>query len=265
MRLTFLGTGTSTGVPEIGCTCPVCTSKDPRDKRFRSSVLVEAEGAKILIDCGPDFRCQALRYHISALDAVLLTHEHYDHVGGLDDLRPFSRSGLNIYTEANVADAIRTRLPYVFRKDRYPGVPDLHIHEITLEPFYVAGVEVIPIRLMHASLPIMGFRIGGMAYLTDVKMIPEEEFAKLADLDLLVIDALRREPHLSHICVDEALDYVARINPRRTYFTHMSHRIGLHESAGIGLPSTVKFTFDGAVIECSQLTICGGGANLFQK
>ena len=125
MRLTFLGTGTSTGVPEIGCTCPVCTSKDPRDKRFRSSVLVEAEGVKILIDCGPDFRCQALRYHISALDAVLLTHEHYDHVGGLDDLRPFSRSGLNIYTEANVADAIRTRLPYVFRKDRYPGVPDL--------------------------------------------------------------------------------------------------------------------------------------------
>lgn len=250
MRLLFLGTGTSTGNPEIGCQCPVCTSKDPRDWRMRSSVLVEAEGRRILIDCGPDFRWQMIKNRVYHLDGVLLTHEHYDHVGGLDDLRPFCRNGaVDIYAEANVVEAVHTRLPYVFKVNRYPGVPNLELHTIDLRPFTVAGVEVTPIRVMHAQLPILGYRIGNMAYLTDLKTLPEEELPKLEGLDVLILDALRKWEHLSHETVDEALAHIDRLRPREAYLIHMSHHIGLQAVVEKELPPHVHYSYDGLSIE----------------
>ncbi|MCD7936881.1 MAG: MBL fold metallo-hydrolase [Tannerellaceae bacterium] len=250
MKLTFLGTGTSTGVPEIGCDCEVCTSLDPRDNRLRASLLVETEGLSILIDCGPDFRYQMLRAHVTHLDVILLTHEHYDHVGGLDDIRRFSyAAGMDVYAEENVVEAVRTRIPYVFRENKYPGVPELTLHPIGLAPFYIRGVEIIPIRLMHARLPIVGFRIGNMAYLTDLKTIPEEEYPKLAGLDVLVINALKYGKHISHQGVDEALEQIRRISPTEAWLTHMSHRIGLHAGLDRQLPPHVHFAYDGLVLD----------------
>lgn len=252
MKITFLGTGTSTGNPEIGCHCEVCTSKDKRDWRLRTSALVEVDGKKILIDCGPDFRWQAITNGIDHLDGVLVTHEHYDHVGGLDDLRPFCRhhTDVNIYTEANVADAIRTRIPYVFKENPYPGVPRLKLNEVKAgETFRVAGVEVLPIRVMHGRLPILGFRIGCLAYLTDLKTLPEEEEEKLLGLEVLVIDALKKGEHPTHASVDEALAIVSRLAPRETYFIHMSHKIGLHAVVEKEVPSHVHYAYDGLTVE----------------
>lgn len=250
MRLTFLGTGTSTGNPEIGCRCEVCRSRDPRDWRLRTSALVEVDGKSLLIDCGPDFRWQMIRNGISHLDAILLTHEHYDHVGGLDDVRPMCREhGMEIYAERNVIEAIRTRLPYVFREHRYPGVPNLLMREIDLSPFEVAGVRVIPIRVMHAKLPILGFRIGDLAYMTDIKSLPETEFPKLEGVRVLVLDALRELPHLSHESLGEALALAERIAPEETYFVHMSHRIGLHAEIEHRLPPHTHYAYDGLRLE----------------
>ncbi|MCC8154098.1 MAG: MBL fold metallo-hydrolase [Tannerellaceae bacterium] len=249
MKLTFLGTGTSTGVPEIGCTCAVCTSCDPRDKRLRASLMVEIQEKTLLIDCSPDFRYQMLRSGKTHLDGILLTHEHYDHVSGLDDIRPISReTGMDIYAEANVVEAIRTRIPYVFREHKYPGVPDLYLHTILNQSFEVKGIEVQPIRLMHAALPIIGFRIGKMAYLTDLKTIPEEEYFKLENLDVLIMNALKFGTHLSHQGVQEALKQIERINPKQAWLTHMSHRVGLHAEIDKRLPAHIRFAYDGLVL-----------------
>ena len=249
MKIRFLGTGTSTGNPEIGCRCEVCTSTDKRDIRFRASALIETEGKRILIDCGPDFRMQMLKTletdYFTHLDGVLVTHEHYDHVGGLDDLRAFShKEAITIYAEDFVAEAIHTRMPYVFQKHKYPGIPKLKLHVIENKPFSVSGIEIIPVRLMHAELPIFGFRIGKMAYLTDLKTIPEEEYEKLQNLDVLVINALRREEHISHQNLEQALEQIERIHPHRAYLIHVSHRFGLHAVMEKALPENVFIASD---------------------
>ncbi|MDR2085656.1 MAG: MBL fold metallo-hydrolase [Dysgonamonadaceae bacterium] len=253
MKLRFLGTGTSTGNPEIGCRCEVCTSPDTKDHRLRASALVETEGRHILLDCGPDFRMQMLdvfRTHpIERLDAVLITHEHYDHVGGLDDLRIFSRDeAVNVYAESYVANRIQQRIPYVFKERKYPGVPNLNLCEIKNKPFLVEGIEIIPIRLMHGRLPVFGYRIGNLAYLTDLKIIPKNEYAKLENLDVLIINALRKEPHLSHETIDDALANIARIRPGKAFLIHMNHGFGLHEVMQKTLPENVFIAYDGLEI-----------------
>jgi phosphoribosyl 1,2-cyclic phosphate phosphodiesterase len=250
MKLRFLGTGTSRGNPELGCSCEVCTSKDKKDWRFRSSALVEVEGKHILLDCGPDFRMQMLETFKNTpfkyMDGILITHEHYDHVGGLDDLRFFSYTKeVNVYAEESVSKAIKERIPYVFQENKYPGIPNIHLTDIAEEAFYIDGIKIIPIRIMHGNLPILGYRIGNMAYLTDVKIIPEKEFAKLKDLDVLIISALREEPHISHESLAEALENIKKINPKRAYLIHMNHTFGLHEKMQKQLPEKVFIAYDG--------------------
>ena len=250
MKIRFLGTGTSTGVPEIGCECAVCISDDWRDKRLRCSVQIETDDANIIIDCTPDFRQQMLQVPFQKIDAILITHEHFDHVGGIEDLRPFCRFGtVETYAEPHVAQAIENRMPYVFNGRKYRGIPDIGIVPITsLDPFRIKDTEIIPIRVMHHKLPILGFRIGGFAYLTDVKQLPEEDLGKLSGLDLLVASALREEEHISHQTLAEAIALAEKINPKQTFFTHMSHQIGLHRNIESQLPPGFSFAFDGLEI-----------------
>ncbi|GAB6011584.1 MBL fold metallo-hydrolase [Viscerimonas tarda] len=250
MNIKFTGTGTSTGNPEIGCTCEVCTSNDRRDHRLRSSVLIKIDGKNILIDCGPDFRQQMLNVAFEKLQGVLITHDHYDHVGGLDDLRPFCRfGGIDIYGEERVCEALRTRFSYCFQDVKYPGVPNLSLRIIDNTPFQIEDIPVLPIRLMHGQLPILGYRIGNTAYLTDLKYIPEEEFVKLQHLDTLIINALRIAPHHSHQNLDDALANIRRIAPQKAYLIHPSHHIGLQAEVEKLLPKNVFLAYDGLEIE----------------
>ena len=251
MRLTFLGTGTSKGVPEIGCTCPVCQSTDRRDKRLRVSVLIETDDARILIDCGPDFREQMLRIPFDRLDGVLLTHEHYDHTGGIDDLRPFAIFGdINVYTDALTHQHLRERLPYFFREVLYPGVPRLHFHAVEPSaPFSINGVEVIPLQVMHGKMPILGFRIGKLGFVTDMTNAPEETFAQLMGVDTLVIGALRQRPHATHQTIDQAIEVARRVGAKSTYLIHMNHEAGLHAETDALLPEGVHLSYDELTIE----------------
>lgn len=250
MLIRFLGTGTSTGVPEVGCKCEVCTSKDKRDQRLRASIIVRIQDKDILIDCGPDFRYQMLQTTYEPISGLLLTHEHYDHVGGIDDLRPFCRFGdIEIYAEDYVADAIMRRIPYCFSEFKYPGIPSLILNRIKNEPFFLRNIEIIPIRVMHAKLPIFGYRIGTMAYLTDLKTLPDTEYSKLKGLDVLIINALRIEEHISHQNLAQALDLAKKIGARKTYLTHMSHHFGLHVDMQKKMPENVYIAYDTLEIE----------------
>ena len=250
MQVTFLGTGTSTGIPQIGCTCPVCTSTDPRDSRLRTSAIVEIEGKNILIDCGPDFRQQMLRFHIKRIDAVLVTHIHYDHTGGIDDLRPFGENGtVPIYLEPSVAEGIRNRLPYCFADHRYPGVPNICLQEIGLSPFLIAGIEIVPIRVMHYKLPIFAFRIGDFGYITDANYVSDASLVQFEGCKVLVVNGLQINPHISHFSLDEALQVLAHINPKLGIITHISHHLGLHQEVSKCLPSNVILAYDGLSVK----------------
>ena len=252
MKLTFLGTGTSTGVPEIGCSCEVCTSTDARDARLRCSALLQSDDATILIDCGPDFRTQILRAQCKKIDAVLLTHKHYDHTGGIDDLRPFSRAKeIPIYADRETEMQVRSMFPYCFSYKKYPGVANVVLQTIdAATPFKVAGVEVTPIRVFHGMYPIVGYRFGKLAYITDMSYIEPSELEKLCGVEVLVINALRfSKPHPTHQTLLEAFKTVEAIAPQRTYFTHLMHHIGLHAKIEKCLPANMFFAYDGLCIE----------------
>lgn len=250
MKITFLGTGTSTGVPEIGCECIVCKSKDSKDNRLRSSVLIEVNDKRILIDATPDFRAQMMKLPFRKLDGVLISHEHYDHVAGLDDMRPFGQFGeIDIYAEMKVSKALKSRIPYCFMPVQYAGIPNLRVIEITTKPFMIEDIEIIPIRVMHHNLPILGFRIGDFAYLTDVKTVPEDELHKLEDLKILVVSALRKSKHVSHQNLDQAIDLTHKINPEMTYLTHLSHQMGLHNVIEQELEKSISIAYDGLEID----------------
>jgi phosphoribosyl 1,2-cyclic phosphate phosphodiesterase len=253
MKVTFLGSGTSVGVPVPRCTCQVCTSTDPRDQRLRSSILVESDGQTVMIDCGPDFRQQALRVGLQHIDAILLTHLHYDHCGGLDDLRPYAYAAdLPVYAEAYVGDILRDKYDYIFVR-RYPGVARIDLRTVTPEvPFTIGRLCVTPLRLMHGRLPIVGYRIGALAYLTDCTEIDEAAYPLLEGIDTLIIDALRWKSHPTHMNVEQALAVVDRLHPRHTYFTHISDGMGLHRETDARLPEGVHLAYDGLVLEVTD-------------
>lgn len=254
MKLIFLGTGTSTGVPQLRCDCRTCTSADPRDKRMRTSALVKcASGVNLLIDCGPDFYQQMLSLlRETELSALLLTHQHYDHVGGIDDLRPycFHDRDFDIYCQRDVERDLRARMPYAFSENPYPGVPHLQFH--TIEPgktYIICGEAVTPLRVNHYRLEIVGFKIGNLAYITDAKKIYPDTTRIISGVDTLVINALREREHVSHLALSEALDIIREVSPRVAYLTHVSHDMPPQAEAERLLPSNVKFAYDGLAID----------------
>lgn len=252
MRLTFLGTGTSVGVPTIGCSCKVCKSNDPRDRRTRCSAMVETEQTRIVIDCGPDFRGQMLRQEFRKIDAVLVTHSHYDHVGGMDDLRPFCQFGdINVYSDSISEKSLRSMMPYCFVEHPYPGVPKISLHEIhPHQELKINELTVVPLQVMHDKLPILGYKIGRLAYITDMKTIPEGEIDYLQDIDYLVVNALRfTKPHHSHMLVDEALEFARKTSAKQVFLTHMCHDIGLIDEANAALHQGVQLAYDGLSVE----------------
>jgi phosphoribosyl 1,2-cyclic phosphate phosphodiesterase len=248
VKVTFLGTGTSIGVPVITCDCPVCLSTDQRDKRMRTSVMIEVNGLTLVIDCGPDFRHQMLRQQVMNLDAVIFTHEHRDHIAGLDDVRAFNyvlNKKIDIYGTPQVMEAIRIEFPYIFSESRYFGAPQLTIHNIDDKPFSIRGVEFIPIRALHEKLPVTGYRIGDFTYITDASFISEEELDKIRGSKIVVLNALRNSKHVSHFSVGEAVDILSKLKPEMGYLTHLSHFVGLHEDVNKKLPDFVRLAYDG--------------------
>lgn len=266
MKITFLGTGTSQGVPIIGCRCRVCDSVNPKDKRLRSSVMIEIQSSsrqqqeaglpiaaaaatfRFVIDTGPDFRQQMLRERVDRIDAVIYTHEHRDHVAGLDDLRAFNyimKKKMDLYAATHVQQAIHEQFGYVFTEKKYPGIPEVNFHTIENKPFSIEGVEFIPILVKHMHLDVMGFRVGNFTYITDANFIPEEEKRKIYGTEILVLNALRQDAHPSHFTLDEAIAQAQELKPKKTYLIHMSHQMGLHEEVEDELPENIHLAFDG--------------------
>lgn len=252
MKVIFLGTGTSTGVPVIACHCEVCLSNDKRDKRFRSSVYIEVNQKKILIDIGPDFRMQMLNNGLADIDAVVFTHNHKDHTGGLDDIRPINfilKKKIDVYAESYVQDTLKMEYPYIFHEQDYPGVPQIKLYTIDEQPFTIEDTRLIPIRVRHKNLPVLAYRIENFTYLTDANYIEEVELEKIKGSEVLVINALRRESHYSHFSLSEALAIIEKVQPKYAYLTHIGHHLGLYEEVQKELPHNVFLAYDGLSIE----------------
>lgn len=252
VRITFLGTGTSQGVPIIGSHHPVCLSANPKDKRLRVSIMLEWENYCYIVDCGPDFRQQMLANSVEKIDGILFTHEHNDHIIGLDDIRPFyfRQGAISIHAHPRVVEALKKRFDYIFQvENKYPGAPSLSVNLINANPFQLGGREIVPIDVWHGNLQVFGFRFGDFAYITDAKTVPQEEIEKLNGIKILTINALRIEPHYSHFNLEEALAFVKKVNPERAYFTHISHLLGFHDEVEKSLPENVFLAYDNLKIE----------------
>ncbi len=252
MRVVFLGTGTSQGVPVIACTCPVCHSADKKDKRLRTSVLIEVENKVIVIDTGPDFRQQMLRAQVKDIDAIFYTHDHKDHIAGLDDVRAFNfvnQRAIDVFLEDRVIPSIKREFSYIFAENKYPGVPQIDLHTIDTFEFEAAGIKVIPIRAFHYKLPVLGFRINDFTYITDANYIPEEEKEKIIGSQFIVINALRKQKHISHFSLAEAVKLINEFSPRRGYITHISHQMGFHKEVQKELPPNILLAYDELTVE----------------
>jgi len=249
--VTFLGTGTSVGVPMIGCSCETCLSSDPKDKRLRTSLLVELEGLTFVIDTGPDFRAQMLKHQVKQLDAILFTHEHRDHTAGLDDIRPFNfiqDESIEVYASKRVQAELKQQFHYIFAPHQFKGLPRVTLNEIGKAPFKIKGQEIIPIEVMHYKLPVSGFRFKDFTYLTDVKTIDQTAIEKIRDSKILVLNALRFEEHRTHLTVDEAIELANQLEIPEVYFTHFSHQIGKHQDVSLRLPKHIKMAYDGLTL-----------------
>lgn len=252
MKITFLGTGTSQGIPVIGCGCAVCHSSDARDRRLRVSVLIEVNDTTIVIDSGPDFRYQMLRQKVMDLDAILFTHEHKDHVAGLDDIRPFNyilKKHIDIYATTRVQEALKKEFSYIFADIKYHGIPQIKLFTVNDVPFDVGGIKVTPIEVMHYKLPVTGYRIKDFTYITDAKTVAEASFEKIKGTKILVINALQKQEHISHFTFDEAIAFAKKVGAAQTFFTHMSHNLGLHSEVEKELPNNIKLAYDGLSFE----------------
>jgi len=253
LKLTFLGTGTSQGVPVIACNCEVCKSDDGRDKRLRASVMLQTDTTTVVIDSGPDFRQQMLREKVTSLDGILITHQHKDHIAGLDDVRAFNyvqKKSMNVYGNSQVTEAIKREFAYSFSADKYPGVPEINLITITHPHFYVNDLLVTPIHVMHLKLPIYAYRIKNITYITDASFISEPEKQKIYGTEILVVNALRIQKHISHFNLDQALELIQQIKPGKAYLTHISHQMGLHNTVNAQLPENVFLAYDGLSIQC---------------
>ncbi|WP_316831991.1 MBL fold metallo-hydrolase [Pedobacter aquatilis] len=253
MKVTFLGTGTSQGVPVIACNCEVCQSTDKRDNRLRTSVLIELGDKNLVVDSGPDFRYQLLREKVKDLDAVLFTHEHKDHIAGLDDIRPFNyllHKIIDVYATERVQTSLKREFYYIFAETKYHGLPQINLHTVhNGEDFKIGKHSIIPFEVMHHLLPITGYRIGDFTYITDAKTIPESSFEKIKGSKILVINALQKEPHISHFTLAEAIEFANQVGAETTYLTHISHNLGLHELVEKDLPPNIRLAYDGLKIE----------------
>ena len=252
MKVTILGSGTSQGVPVIACDCDVCLSEDPKDKRLRSSIMVEVDNNTIVIDTGPDFRQQMIRENVETLDAILFTHSHMDHTAGLDDIRSYnfkSKKPMEIFCSDDVLKALKMQFSYIFADFRYPGVPKVNVNLIDQDDFFIDTIKITPIKAFHYKLPVHGFRIEDFVYLTDVSNIPEKEKEKMKNADILVLDSLRKEPHMSHLCLQQSIDLIDELKPKKSYLIHISHLMGLHDQVQSELPPNIFLSYDGLKVK----------------